>query len=151
MANLLQGKAYRDLVLGRKVDSAATALTNGSVDVFNVVGGRVDVTLVVGKITVAAGAASLVTMGNNPTLAGATSVDFAVAADIDSSLVGDAVMFESTAGQLTTTAGPGISSPIYNLIATTGTIYAKGSAAEGTVLWTLFYVPIDAGAYITAA
>ena len=145
----MDGQDFRKLLLGQRVDSAAFAHANGDTDIFNVVGGRVLITLMYGVVTVAGGACTI-TAGNNPTLGTATSTDYSVAGDVNTCDVGDQIVFNYTAGQLTTTTGPGSALACCYLIALTGTIYITGSAVEGTSEWTVFYVPVDDGAYIEA-
>jgi hypothetical protein len=148
MSNLMQGKALRDLKLGTKVVSGTVTHAIADTDAFTVAGGRVCINLIYGLLTGVGAGANNCTAGNNPTT-GTTSV-FAVQADINAGAIGDIVSFEYTAGQLTTHIGAATQAGAYRLVATTGTVFVRCSAAEGTSIWTLFYVPIDDGAYVVA-
>ena len=135
-------------VLGYKVTATARAHANADVDTFTVAGGLVSITLMYGIITVAPALAVNIIPGNNPTLGGATSVIYGVAADMNGAAIGDYIVMEYTAGQLTTHVAAGLQNASYNLMAMTGTIFIRGDAVQGTSQWTLFYVPIDAGASV---
>ena len=150
MADFLDGKAFRKLLLGRKVSGNAFAHANGNVDMFNVTGGRVLITMMYGAITVAPGGAVNITAGNNPTLATGTTTAFAVAADVNGTDIGDNICFEYTAGQLTTHIGVAGINASYYIIAQTGTIFCTGDAVQGSSQWTVFYIPLEDGAKIVA-
>lgn len=132
--------------LGYKVTATARAHANGDTDTFTIAGGRVLINLLYGVVTVAAGAACNITAGNNPTLATATTMAWAVATDVDTLDVGDPICFDYVAGTLTTVLN-GVSGK-YQFVGLTGTIFVRGSAVQGSSQWTLFYIPIDAGATI---
>jgi len=133
--------------LGYYVAGVAKAHANGDVDTFTVVG-DVLVTLIYGKVTVAAGAACTITVGANPTLGTGTTVAYAVATDVDPLDVGDFITLNYVAGTLTTSLVA--VSGRYQLHAMAGTIFVRGSAVQGTSQWFLYYLPLTAGANIVA-
>lgn len=133
--------------LGYQVTATARAHANGDVDTFTVsAGGLAIVTLIYGVVTVAAGAACLVTVGSNPTLGTMTTMAWAVATDVDPLDVGDPICINYIAGTLTTSL-VGVSGS-YKLFAPAGTIFVRGSAVQGSSQWTLFYIPVIAGTTI---
>jgi hypothetical protein len=133
--------------LGYRVTATARAHANGDVNTFTVsAGGLAIVNLIYGVVTVAAGAACLVTAGSDPTLGTMTTVAWSVAADVDTLDVGDPICLNYVAGTLTTVL-TGVSGN-YRFFAPAGTIFVRGSAVQGTSQWTLFYMPVIAGTTI---
>jgi len=117
--------------------------------IFNVVGGRVAVRLIVGQITVAASGATNISLQSNPTV-GTTSLMCAVlaAAGLEVATLltinGDigTAMWGVNAG-----AGEG---QLQDSILPLGQIEFVLSAAQTiSVGWTVNYVPVDTGAYLT--
>ena len=133
--------------LGYDVTATARAHAIADVDTFTVsAGGLVLVTLIYGIITVAPALACTITVGANPTLGGATTVAWAVAADVNGLAVGDYISLNYVAGTLTT-ALVGVSGN-YRILASAGTIFVRGSAVQGSSQWTLHYIPITAGSTV---
>jgi len=151
MANLQKGKALRELTLGFKVSTTAATLAGAATPMFTITGGRVLMTAFWGKVTVASGA-NAVHIEANPT----TGTDQPIAAnlDIDPAIVGDTLTINgkadaamtynaSTVGLQTMSEGP--------VILQTGTLDYHAAAADGAVLWSMTYIPLDDGAYVSAA
>ena len=148
MANLMTGKALRQLKLGMKVDRAAAA--NGTGTYFTITGGRVLLTLLTGLVTVEAVGATTLTITNIQTTGG-TQPD-AASLDLDPAIVGSVLTVPLTgSGAATYTASATGLAITATQIATTGALTFTFGAVSGTTSWSLFYIPIDDGAYVTAA
>jgi hypothetical protein len=154
MATQVPGKGARQVTLGITVPRAAALLPQtATAAIFNVIGGKVLVTSLVGEVVVVMPAtANTVAVNGTPT--SGTAVVWATAVSTASKEVGSVISLPITAGGALQVAnagggnavGPGFVGQIGTITLTT-----TGSAATGTVKWTLTYVPIDDGAYVTAA
>ena len=154
MPNFLQGNQLRTMVLGQRVTRAAALQPQtGQAAIFNVVGGKVMVTTLVGEVVVATPAtANTLKVTGNPT--SGTDVDWSSATSTASKEVGSIITLGVTAGAALVVANAGGGNATLDpYIAQIGTIdlVTTGSAATGTIKWILTYVPVDDGAYVTAA
>ena len=149
MANrLTTGKALRELALGFKVDRAAAA--NGTGTYFTIAGGTVLVTALVGKVTVEAVGATTLTITNVQTVGGTQPVSASL--DLDPAIVGSIITVPLTGnGAATYTASATGLAITASQLMTTGALTFTFGAVSGTTSWSIFYIPIDDGAYITAA
>ena len=158
MANLLHGKAIRQLILGIKVDRAAQniAITaTPGLPVFDVHG----LCLVTGLLgvctTTHVGVANTMSFEFNPDLAAGANSAITATTDLGTaSVAGDvAVVVGAPAtgplgghvavNVLGSTSGKGI-------VLNDGVIGLVATAANGAWRWILFYHPIDDGAWIDA-
>lgn len=154
MPNFLQGNQLRTMVLGQRVTRAAALQPQtAQAAIFNVVGGKVMVTTLVGEVVVVTPATvNTLKVTGNPTAG--TDVDWTSATSTASKEVGSIITLGVTAGAALVVANAGGGNATLDpYIAQIGTIdlVASGSAATGTIKWILTYVPIDDGAYVTAA
>lgn len=155
MATGIAGKQQRQMVLGATVNRAAALLPQtAQAAIFNVLGGKVLVTSLVGEVVVVMPATTnTVKVTGNPT--SGTDVDWTTATSPASKEAGSIITLPVTAGGALAVASAGGGNAIAptGYVAQVGTIdlVTTGSAATGTVKWTLNYVPIDDGAYVTAA
>ena len=153
MAVYNEGQAFTKGVLGLRVDRAtATLPQTTAAAIFNVLVGRVAVTQIIGEVTtVIETQANDTKLTANPTTG--TSVDMCAALDITADEVGCLYGISGTPANalVGTNAGltPGQAVPqVLNI----GTIDLDCAASNtGSVKWTIYYVPIDDGASITAA
>lgn len=143
-------QAYTGLRFGFRVDRAtATLPQTATTTYFTVAGGRV-AAFFLGEVTVALGAVA--TNGNlvhTPT--GGTVGDLCGAASIASKELG--CLFGQTGvpgdAMLVTTAGVRFGYPV---VLKPGSVGFKTSASDtGETKWTCWYMPLDEGAYVTAA
>lgn len=151
MANLLEGKALRQLILGKKVDREAATHAAATTPYFTINTGRVLLTGLVGHITVASGANACSWVAN-PTTGTATQVVCA-ALDINPAIEGDSLTITGLVADAMT-YGTAAGLPMMNVkgvVLLPGTLDFIAAAADGATSWTLFYIPIDDGAYVTAA
>lgn len=146
-------KRIADLVLGIRVDRAATPLVETSTEtLFTVVGGKVLMTLLVAECTVDVGGAVNVTLAHDPDTGDTANLCAATA--FGGVNAGDIV---TITGLLTDTAIPATQAGSSNamssgpVILTAGIVTLNtGATVDGTFKWSLFYVPLDNGAYVTA-
>jgi len=153
MAVLNERNAFRQAILGERVDRAtATLPQTTAAAIFNIVGGRVMVTQIVGEVTtVIETQANDTKLTGNPTTG--TDVDICAALDITADEVG--CLYGITG--LNTDAmigvnGGALPAQTRGVVLNAGTLdLACAASNTGSVKWSLFYVPLDDGAYVTAA
>jgi len=153
MSEFIAGKSLRKLLKGIKVERAtATLPQTGAAPIFNILGGRVAITQIIGEVTTQIQAqADATKLTGNPTTG--TSVDICATLDITGDEVGT---LYGIAG-LPATAMIGINAGALpaqerDVILGIGTLDLDCAASNtGSVKWTLFYIPIDDGAYVVAA
>jgi hypothetical protein len=149
MANaMITGKALRQMMFGMRALKAATA--NGTAVYFRVYTGLVAVTAVIGKVTVEAVGATTLVVTHVPT-AGAT-IPVAASLDIDPATVGSYINLPllGTSAALYNASTAGLSQTAKMFLPVGAMTFTFG-AASGTASWTVFYVPIEDGAYVAAA
>jgi hypothetical protein len=155
MTTVVSGPSYKALVLGKSVDRAAAiqpATAYGAL--FTVATGKILVTSLIGEVVVATPAtANTVKVTGTPS--SGTAVDWTSATSTASKEVGAVISLPVTAGGALVVANAGAGNAIAptGYVAQVGTvgITTSGTAATGTVKWTLTYIPLDAGATVTAA
>jgi hypothetical protein len=149
--------AVGDVRLGIRVDRATALVAAATVALFNVVGGRVEMTQFVGRIDVdmaVLGCTLQITHLTTDAVAVVTPLSIA-SADITG--MDSTIMFSLPAlvgGLLINSTGTSameMDAPSYVL--KTGALQLVGSAAPGTgtISWSMWYFPIDEGAYVEAA
>lgn len=153
MNELMSGKAIRRTKMGLKVDRAtATLPQTAAAAIFNVVGGRVCITEIIGEVTTA-----IQNQANNTKLTAnpdnGTSVDMCAVLSIANDEVGTLYGITGTVGDAMIGVNAGcVPEQAKGIIVNTGTIDIDCAASNtGSVKWTVLYYPIDDGAYITAA
>jgi len=142
-----------DINLGMRVDRAtATLPQTTAAAIFTITGGRVAITQIVGEVTTL-----IQTQANNTKLTAnpttGTSVDICANLDISADEAGClyGISGLNTDALIGINAGalPGQTRPV---VVNVGTIdLACAASNTGSVKWSIFYVPVDDGAYITAA
>lgn len=155
MSALNNNNAYALSVLGGRVNRTAALLpATTQAAIFTVAGGKVLVTSLVGEVVVVMPATTnTVKVTGNPTAG--TDVDWTTATSTASKEVGSIISLPVTAGGALAVANAGGGNAISptGFVAQIGTIdlVTSGTAATGTVKWTLTYVPLESGASVTAA
>lgn len=156
MTTMIAGSAYRSMVLGPTVTRTAALLPQtATAPIFNVLGGKILITSFVGAcVVVSPATTNTLLITGTPTTG--TAVAWCAATSVASKEVGTLVTLVSpvvpASALVVATAGTPSSIPdpfICN--AGTITLTTSGSAATGTWQWILSYVPLDAGASVTAA
>lgn len=147
MTAIISGNQVRDIGLGRRVTKSITQAGAGTQNVFTVTG-EVLVTSLYGRVTTAITVAGTTKLSANPTLG--TTVDLCTATDLGTT---DTVVGEI----LVPVKGASIALGA-NALGTVGTVVGTGviehtvaTGGDGTVLWSLTYVPLSDGATVTAA
>jgi hypothetical protein len=144
------GIALRKLILGNKVDRAAATFVAALTPIFTITGGRVLMTSFFGTMTVAGGT-NAVHIEATPTTG--ASQPIAANLDVDAMIVGDTCTINGKAdGAMTYNASTvGLQSMCYGpVILNVGTLDYHAAATEGAMKWSMTYIPLDDGAYVTA-
>jgi hypothetical protein len=155
MTTLIKGQDIRTVTLGISVSRAAALLPATAYGaLFTVSVGKVLVSSLVGEVVVVMPATTNTTKITGTPTAG-TAVDWTSAVSTASAEVGTVITPAVTAGGalIVANAGAGNIIPDAGRVAQIGTIgvTTSGTAATGTVKWTLTYVPLDPGATVVAA
>jgi hypothetical protein len=158
VSTIVQPEQRFALAYGLKVDRAtATLPQTTAAAIFNIVGGRVVVTSIVGEVTTAIqNQANNTKLQANPTTG--TTVDLCATADVANLEAGGFLSvtpdFDATpfSVALQKQLAGGINLPVTRILLAVGTIDLNCSASNtGSVKWSITYVPFDVGAYVTAA
>lgn len=153
MSDYLQLKSLRKLLKGEKVERGAAGLPASTAGaLFTVVGGRVAITQIVGEVTTEIqDQANNTKLTANPTVG--TSVDICDTLNIADDEVGClyGITGLNTDNLIGINAGA-LPAQTRDVVVNAGTIDLDCAATNtGEVKWTLFYVPIDDGAYVESA
>jgi hypothetical protein len=151
--NISEDTALRiaDIALGMRVDRAAAVIAAGQV-LFTVYGGNVLVTGFYGEIMVLIDGANQLTLTFDADSGMGDTVLGSAGADINTFIAGRMIYLPAAAGALTNTATAGacpldvaekwVLPPGHLDLTSTGT------TTLGTIRWSIFYVPLEPGAYI---
>jgi hypothetical protein len=150
--------AITNVVLGMRVDRAAAKVTAATVNLFTVTGGRVLLTGFLGEVVVAiAATATLLQITHLTTDATAVVTPLCIdSADIQSYAAGRMFTLPAAVGSVLTVSVGSSAIPLnfspYHVLKTGG-LQLVGSAAPatGTIKWSVWYIPLDDGAYMSAA
>lgn len=153
MANSIDRAAIAQITNGFQVSRpAATLPQTTQAALFNVVGGRVLVLGIIGEVTTVIQTQACATkIRTNPTVG--TDVDLCATLDITADEVGCLYGITGTFATAMVGAAAGATVwPALPVVVPTGTIdLSTAGSNTGSVKWDLWYLPIDAGAYVTAA
>lgn len=138
--------------LGIRVDRATAIIPQTTATaIFNIVGGRVLMTGILGEVTTILGAVGNLSLESNPTTGTTSAVCAVVASNTNevgslmsiTGVVGDAALLDD-AGGVRMQHAP-VALPV-------GTLDFRASASDtGNMKFSIWYVPLDDGAYVTAA
>lgn len=159
MASQVPGNQLRTLLHGTKVERAAAAVAAGTKQsIFTVSGGRVIITALVGTVTTTIGStAATLSYGTTPSSGTAQAAGISTATAITSAEVGTLITpAAATIGATvvgTSAKAGGAALTTVGIVVNAGTIDYTTSAdpVGGALKFTLFYVPLDDGASVTAA
>lgn len=150
--NTTTAAALTGTILGTRVDRAAATLpASTQTPYFHVYGGRCSVTLLLGEVTTLVQTqACNASWESNPTT-GTTNAMCAVV-DITAAEVGTLISFTGTVGDAMILGKSGaVKGQLAPVIVAIGDLEFKTSATNtGATKWSLWYVPLDDGAYIAA-
>ena len=146
------GMALRKLMLGQKVERATSNMTTG-LELFTVSEGNCLVTLMMGEVTTLIGSESVdFDIVADPTTG--TSTDIAATLAVDADEAGTLYCVNGVAATALVAGSSGsVAGPLQPFIVAPGAIeitVTDDGAHTGSVAWTLFYIPLEDGAYITA-
>lgn len=144
-----------DIAGGFKVERAAALVTNASVALFTVIGGRIVLRELIGEVvqTIAA-TPTAVHIDAECTAGGATAMCVDGVLDIQGYIPSVKIQLPSDPAVLMViSTGDAALSETPRWIIPVGTInlHADASPATGTIKWTILYIPFDHGAYVEAA
>lgn len=151
--NQSQVEALSQFHFGIRVDRATAALPQTvAASIFTVTGGRVIVNMLLGQVTTI-----IQTQTNNtkvksvPTVG--STVDLCAVKDITALEAGGLLVVNGVAATALTQANAGaIIAETVPVVVAAGAIQLDCAASNtGSVKWSIWYVPFDDGAYITAA
>lgn len=154
MTAILTGPQIRQILLGQKVDRATATLPQTATGhLFQVTGGRVLVTGLVGEVTVATGAtATNAKITSTPTTG--TAVDLTANVAVTSKEIGAQLTLPATSGSalVVKNGGAGGQLPGHNpYIVPIGYIDLITDASDtGSVKWSITYIPLDNNASLAA-
>jgi len=153
MSEFIKLEDVRQLHKGIKVERPASLTPQtGVLPIFNVLVGRVAITQIVGEVTVVLPAlANNMTLEHNPAVG--TTVPLCLLLDTTGDEVGCLYGIEGDpAVALIGINAGGLPAQERDVILPIGTLDWRCSASRtGEIKWTIFYVPIDDGAYVTVA
>ncbi len=149
MSDYLEGKAVRKVVRGVQV-SRSMGIDGATVDLFNIVGGRVIVSQISGIVTTELGASGNCRLIMNPTVA--TASNLCADNDLGTDDVGTMYGITGTVGDPLQDDDAVLVAQADPLILPAGVIeFLSTSDVDGEILWEVIYTPIDDGAYIESA
>lgn len=150
--NLSARGRLADIGLGIRVDRAtATLPQTTAAAIFNIVGGRVAMMAILGEVTTVLGAVGNMSLEANPTTGTTAALCAVVAAGAFEA--GTLLSIDGTkaTAMLGVDAG-GTAMQSKPVALPVGTLDLRLSASStGSVKWSIWYLPIDDGAYVTAA
>lgn len=153
MTQLAPFKAMREITYGARVERATAALPQTTASaLFTVSGGRIAITQIIGEVTtVIETQANNTKLTANPTTG--TDVDLCAVLDITADEVGTLYGISGLNSDALIGINAGaVPGQVRDVIVPEGTIDLSCAASNtGAVKWTLYYIPLDDGASVTAA
>ena len=151
--NYTHGLGLRMQKLGhRLVRPTATLPQTAAAAIFNIVGGNVMMTLIIGRITVVLGAVGNMSLEDTPTVGTMETLCAVVAAGTyaQDDLMG---ITGVPAGAMVPNATGGIPGMTTDgVVLRVGTLNLRLSASStGSIEWTVFYKPLEVGSYMSVA
>lgn len=151
--NATTAAALTGTILGTRVDRATAALPQtAAAAIFTVTGGRVAIMAILGEVTTAIqNQANNTKLVGNPTVG--SDVDLCAVLNIAADEVGCLYGITGTVSDALVGANAGYAPlPDRPLVVAAGTIDLNCAASNtGSVKWSIWYVPLDDGAVVTAA
>lgn len=144
--------AYAEIVFGQATDRATGALpATAAASLFTIAGGRIALMAIVGEVTTIIQAqATTLKLTSTPTVG--TAVDLCATVDMSGKEVGTLLGITGlfSDAMVAANAGAGIM-PRNPIVIPVGNIrWTTGATSTGSVKWRLFWLPLDAGATVTA-
>jgi hypothetical protein len=145
------------MIQGLRVDRATAALPQSTSDVlFNVEGGRILMNLILGVVTTDIGnVANVAHLESDPDTGTATELCLGGGGtDIDDDEEGTLYSISGTPGDgLQVGMSGNVIGQAASVIVAPGEIelHCAGSSVTGSIQWSIWYIPLETGAYVTAA
>jgi hypothetical protein len=142
---------FTKMNLGQRVDRATANITTG-LDLFTIASGRVLVTQIVGEVTTIMETKTInFKLTANPTTG--TSTDMCANLDLTAAEAGTLLTISGTeADALRKGSSGSVVAQNNPVVVAIGAIEATvGATHTGSIKWSLWYVPLDDGAYVEAA
>lgn len=153
MSVIISGDQLRTVLFGNKVDRATATLPQTATGaLFNITGGRILLTSIVGEVTTAIQAqANAVKLRATPTTGSVNDLSGTV--DINGAAVGSLLGATGLAADaLVLSTGGGVSNLRNPIVVAIGAIGLNTAASNtGSIKWSITYVPLDNGATVAAA
>lgn len=147
MSVIIQGNELRAIELGRLVTKSITQAGAGTQNVFTITG-EVLITSIYGRVTTAITVAGTTKLSANPTLG--TTVDLCTATDLGTTdtVVGEILVPVKGAAL---TLGAQTATPRGTVVGAGVIEHTVATGGDGTILWSVTYVPLSDGASVVAA
>ena len=146
-----------DMVVGCRVDRAAAVTSGGAETIFTVAGGNILLTGLYGEIMVAIDAAATLAINYDADAKLVALEDTAlgsVSADPNTYVAGRMVYLPIEGGAMTFTAAGGACpidvAPIMILPPGHFDLTSGAATTLGTIRWSMWYIPLEAGAYVVS-
>lgn len=142
---------YTKMRLGHRVDRETDNILTGE-DLFTVTGGRVLVTQIIGEVTtIIESKAVNFKLASDPTVG--TTNDMCANLDLTGAEVGTLLTISGTAADAMRAGKSGsVTAQNTPMVVAAGAIEATvGATHTGSIKWSIWYMPLDAGAYVEAA
>lgn len=142
-----------DMVMGFRVDRPAAVIA-AATNLFTVAGGNILLTAFYGEIMVVIDGVNALTLTYDATAPAVDTVLGSASADLDTYVAGRMIYLPAAAGALAATATCG-ACPIdvaeeWVLPPGHFDLTSSGTTTTGTIRWSLWYIPLDPGAYVYA-
>jgi len=151
--NYMHGMGLSTALLGiRLVRPTSNVAQTGVLPLFNIVGGNVRMTLIIGHITTVLGAVGNMSLEDTPTTGTMEVLCAVVAAGTyaQDDLLGITGIPANAMVPAATGGIPGMTTRGVNL--RVGTLNQRCSASStGQIQWTVWYIPLEVGAYMSVA
>jgi len=155
MANLSLRRALANINIGIRVEATTDPIVTGQNAVFNIVGGRILLHDLLGVVTTELEAAALLLHWDADMDVGGDAALSIDSADLTGDVVGTQYLLPAAAGGAVTVPAGGAFLrlfPALGWVVSAGALDLHASAGNtGAIKWTLFYTPLDDGAYVEAA
>ena len=152
MSVIVQGDQIRTVALGVRAAKAYPTLAVETKTLFNVTGGKVLITSIVGEVTTSITVANTVKLQANPTVG--TTGNLCAATDLGTTdtLAGSLLSFDGIPASSIRQGVGTVPALPQGIVVNTGTIeQVTATGADGGITWVLTYVPVDNGAAVVAA
>ncbi len=151
MTTLVSGSQLRDIGLGRLASKATGTLAAETKTLFNITGGLVLITSIVGRVTTAITVANSYKLQANPTTGTTTNLVAATDIGTTDTPAGSLLGFDGVAAS-SIQQGPGSVPLLMRALAVDiGTIEHVSAGSDGAITWMITWVPIENGAALAAA